>query len=168
MDIFNWIYSGKVVQTPLKCWKQVTLNYDIDKKDVHICHSADHVEKESKKVTISLKRLKKSVLVLFRGTWCYDFIVSWYRNGIASKKFRRTGCQGRQGLIQSFFIEYLFGMILSIYLVWYWEGSKKMSRACVNQEDSLPARQKAVAKERKFPHYQNCFVKTLKTIRNAP
>ena len=112
MDIFNWIYSGKVVQTPLKCWKQVTLNYDIDKKDVHSCHSADHVEKESKKVTISLKRLKKSALVLFRGTWCYDFIVSWYRNGIASKKFRRTGCQGRQGLIQSFFIKYLFGMIL--------------------------------------------------------
>ena len=67
-----------------------------------------------------------------------------------------------------FFIEYLFGMISSMYLVWYWEGSKKMSRACVNQEDSLPARQKAVAKERKFPHYQNCFVKTLKTIRNAP
>ena len=160
MDIFNWIYSGKVVQTPLKCWKQVTLNYDIDKKDVHICHSADHVEKESKKVTISLKRLKKSALVLFRGTWCYDFIVSWYRNGIASKKFRRTGCQGRQGLIQSFF-HWVF--------VWYdIEGSKKMSRACVNQEDSLPARQKAVAKERKFPHYQNCFVKTLKTIRNAP
>ena len=107
MDIFNWIYSGKVVQTPLKCWKQVTLNYDIDKKDVHICHSADHVEKESKKVTISLKRLKKSALVLFRGIWCYDFIVSWYRNGIASKKFRRTGCQARQGLIQSFCIEYL-------------------------------------------------------------
>ena len=62
MDIFNWIYSGKVVQTPLKCWKQVTLNYDIDKKDVHICHSADHVEKESKKVTISLKMPKIDTL----------------------------------------------------------------------------------------------------------
>ena len=124
MDIFNWIYSGKVVQTPLKCWKQVTLNYDIDKKDVHSCHSVDHVEKESKKVTISLKRLKKSALVLFRGTWCYDFIVSWYRNGIASKKFRRTGCQGRQGLIQSFFS-------LSICLVWYWLfGKERALKRC--------------------------------------
>ena len=59
MDIFNWIYSGKVVQTPLKCWKQVTLNYDIDKKDVHICHSADHVEKGVQKSDHIFKKIKK-------------------------------------------------------------------------------------------------------------
>ena len=36
----------------------MTLNYDIDKKDLHSCHCADRVENESKKVTltISLKR----------------------------------------------------------------------------------------------------------------